>query len=746
MGLLLLGLATLLIYVLVYSANSMDRSAIERQRELADNALSVRLVQSLSELRSVAWWDEMVVKSRPGSLDADWLDVEVGVFVTTSYSHDRILILDKNGQPIYGFGSDARLVPAAQAHYAQLVAPLVAQVRGGPNRSPRITDHTLTDSVRENSDITERSYGRGAAAVMSDRGKPVLASVMSITPSMDMSLNNANPQLLVSVIDVNGKVLADIGESILMPDLSFAKRGDRRQGQFELVSDFGKPLGALVWTPGNPGRSLFYNLIPLILIVLIATTGMIAFLFTRLIGSARSLARREAESRFLADHDVLTGLPNRRQLEAIYGRHFENDASADQPLAIACIDLDRFKDINDTLGHQAGDALICAVGNRLRAMLSVGDTLARLGGDEFAILRPAFDVSRAKELGDLIDACFADAFDVTGHKIETGASMGISIATFSTAFDEAIRHADIALYDAKANGRGTSTLFTPEMAKRVEKRHALEIDLKRAIAEGELSLAYQPIIEAATGAITSVEALVRWNCPIHGQVGPDVFIPIAEEAGLMADLGRFVVCQAVEDAKRWPGITTAINISPAQLRSATIIADLLGPAQRAGISPHTITIEITESVLMSSDERTMRVLRQLKSYGFTLALDDFGTGYSSLAYLRDFPFDKLKIDRSFVKGLSVNDRALAVVEGVVNFGRILGREIVAEGIETEQEMQAMQQAGCTHLQGFLFSRPLPAEHIEALAATFGRPTAGPYPATTMEEAGASITSLRKRRR
>ncbi len=746
MGLLLLGLATLLIYVLVYSANSMDRAAIEKQRELADNALSVRLVQSLSELRSVAWWDDMVVKSRPETLDADWLDVEVGVFVTTSYAHDRILVLDRNDDPIYGFGNDARLDPRVQNHYARLIAPLVDQVRGGADRSPRIKDQTLTQSVREASEITERSYGRGAAAVMSDRGQPVLASVMSITPSMDMRLNTAKPQLLVSIIDINGKVLSDIGGSILMPDLSFAKPGDPRQGQFDLRSDFGKPLGALKWTPGNPGRSLFYNLIPLILVVLIATTGMIGYLFARLIGSARSLAEREAESRFLADHDMLTGLPNRRQLERIYGSHFADPVTGNQPLAIACVDLDRFKDINDTLGHQAGDALIRAVGSRLRSILAAGDTLARLGGDEFAILRPLAAASDGGALGDLIDACFAGPFDVTGHKIETGASMGINIATFTTPFDEAIRRADIALYDAKASGRGKATLFTPEMAGRVEKRHAIETDLKRAIADGELSLVYQPIIEAATGAITSVEALVRWNSEAHGQVPPDVFITVAEEAGLMADLGRFVIVQAIEDAKRWPGITTAINISPAQLRSATIVADLLGPAQRAGISPHNITIEITESVLMSSDERTMRVLRELKSYGFTLALDDFGTGYSSLAYLRDFPFDKLKIDRSFVKGLSVTDRALAVVEGVVNFGRILGREIVAEGIETEQEMQAMQQAGCTHLQGFLFSRPLPAEHIEALAATFGRPSKIPAISAPEPAAIAPIVPLQRRRR
>ena len=742
----LILLAAVLVTVVFYSATRMNQSAIAQQRKLTDNALSLRLVQALSELRSVSWWDEMVIKSRADALDAKWLDIEVGVFVTTSYKHDRIIVLDEANQPVYGFGQDTRLDQATQRHFAALVAPLVAQVRGGKDVSPRVTDRTLTSEVRENSKITDRTYGRGAAAVMSDNGRPVLASIMSITPSIDMALNTPRPRLLVSIIDVNGHMLTDIGRSILMPDLSFRKTGDARIGSYLLKSDDGRHMGTLGWKPAQPGDGLIGKVLPLVLLVLTAVGLIVAMLFARLITSAKRLAEREVEAQQLANHDALTGLPNRRKLRADFEALASNVMSRSRSVSVACIDLDRFKDINDTLGHQAGDELIRAVAARIEDMLKPSDTLARLGGDELAVVRHYRTTNDGDALTMAIATCFDRPFAVMGHEIEVNASIGLANAPVGSSFDDLMRQADIALYEAKAQGRGRSVRFTPPMAEKLQKRHSIEVDLRRALAERELTLNYQPIVEAATGAISSVEALVRWNSPLHGPVTPDVFVAIAEESGMMADLGRFVLEQAIEDAQKWPHIGTAINISPAQLRSATLVSDLIVATTRFGVSPRRITLEITESVLMSSDDRTMKVLNNLKACGFSLALDDFGTGYSSLSYLRDFPFDKLKIDRSFVQGLSVDHRSLAIVEGVVNFGRILGREIVAEGIETEQEMQAMQQAGCTHLQGFLFSRALPADHIEAMAATFGRLSAKRAPSlkpVAPDTAIAERSSIRK---
>lgn len=720
MSALLAGLAALLLVLLFYSASSMNQSAGQAQRALINNALSLRLVQSLSELRSVAWWDEMVIKSRGSDFDIDWLDVEVGVFVTTSYKHDRIIILNDQNQPIYGFGADARLDSATQKQISRLVRPLAEQIRGGKNISPRITDASFIEKLDEDSMITDRSYGRGAAAILSNNGRPVFAAAMEITPSLSKELESKRPHILVSVTDLNAAVLKDIGRSVLIKDLRYSNDDKQAENIFPIRSDDGKAMGALSWTPQQPGQALTRDLLPPILVVLIAAMLSIAALFKRLLGSTRELTKREIEAQYLANHDALTGLPNRRRLAARLEELRREYEAARTSISVACIDLDRFKDINDTLGHQAGDELIKAVARRIESRSLPGDMIARLGGDELAVIRLHQHANEGERLAAMITSSFDEAFTVMGHEIETKASLGVTSATLDRPFDDVMREADIALYEAKAMGRGGATHFVAPMAAKLEKRHSIENDLRRAIANRELTLNYQPIIEAATGRISSVEALVRWHSPVHGHVSPEIFVGIAEESGMMAGLGHFIIEQAIEDSQRWPHLKTAINISPAQLRSSTIVGELAGAAKRFGISPQMITIEVTETLLLTNDARTLKLLNQLKGHGFNLALDDFGTGYSSLAYLRDFPFDLLKIDRRFIKNVDQDAQALAIVEAVVNFGHILGHEIVAEGIETEQEMQAMQRAGCTHLQGFVFSKPLSADHIEALSATSSR--------------------------
>ncbi len=706
-----------------FTGAQMDRISIERQKELIDNAISLRLSQALSELRSVAWWDEMVKKSRGDKMDRDWLDIEVGVFVTTSYHHDRILLIDEYNNPVYGFGNDARLPVAQQTDLANALTPLIAQVRGGKNASPRISDERLTQEMRESSTITNRSYGRGAAAVISVDGKPVLASIMAVTPSIDMSLNVHRPRLLASFIDVTPGVLNDLGKSILIPDLAKHTKSAAGAANFALSTDDKHLLGILSWSPKRPGSELLAALAPFGIAAISILAAVLAFLGFSLLRSTRKLANREIEAQHLANHDALTNLPNRRHLEKELFERGGDSRQGPSRLACAVIDLDRFKDINDTLGHAAGDALIRVVAERLTTTLRDTDFVARLGGDEFAILRDCNGLLDAEDLSSRIASVFAKPFPVMGHDIETAASVGISMSAMNRAVDDLMREADIALYEAKAKQKGTTVQFAPAMASKIEQRRALEMDLKVAIAHRSLTMAYQPIVEAATGLVTSVEALVRWNSPKHGMVPPDVFVAIAEETGMMAELGRFVIEQSIEDSKRWPKVKTSINISPAQLRSATIVQDLLRPTKLQGVSPMQIILEITETVLMSNDQRTLHTLNILKEQGFSLALDDFGTGYSSLAYVRDFPFDKLKIDRSFVQGQKDKGRSLEIVKAVVNFGRVLGREVVAEGIETEAEMQAMQRAGVTHLQGYLFSKPISAAHLEALIAASGRLTA-----------------------
>ena len=748
MVLVMLALALLLLGVTAYSGRTMDQDAIARQQALIDNAFTTRLNRAVGELRSVAWWNDTVTYTAPETFDTAWLDREIGSYMYESYHHDRLMIFDERNKPIYVYGKGTGL--GTRHLTTDIIATLnvLRQARGGPDVSPRVETTATGNAIYEIGQTDHRKFSRGFGAIISINGRPALATALLITPSYDVQKTSPTRRVVLSIIDISQPVLTEIGRSSLMPDLSFKLARDKRLGAFDLRTDSGQLLATLNWTPKQPGTEMVRRVLPGILLVICAALAFLMILMIRLFASTKQLAIREAEARFMADHDALTGLPNRRRLEALFAALVESLAQSDNKIAVACVDLDRFKDINDTLGHHAGDELIKAVAARLQSKMRPDDTLARLGGDEFAILRPVRSGNGIDDITELVASCFSDSFAVIGHQIEANASIGVAFAARRDSFGEIIKRADIALYDAKANGRGRLSLFTSKMAEEIERRHAIQVDLKRAIAARELTLNYQPIVEAASGAITSVEALLRWTSPIHGSVPPDLFVSIAEEVGLMADLGKFVIEQAIEDAQRWPELTTAINISPAQLRSSTIVSDLLEPAKRFGVSPNRLTIEITESVLMSSDDRTLRVLNDLKCHGFTLALDDFGTGYSSLAYIRDFPFDKLKIDRSFVQGLSANDRALAIVEGVVKFGTILGREIVAEGIETEDEMRAMQSAGATHLQGFLFSRALPADHIEAIAATFGHTAVKRNRPATAAQAGTSLPTgqrLAKRR-
>ena len=497
-----------------------------------------------------------------------------------------------------------------------------------------------------------------------------------------------------------------------------------------------QPLEATAYT----GAAMVRRLLPWLGAAIACALAAMAMLIFRLYQSTSSLAAREVEAEHVASHDALTGLPNRRKLRAAYEQLGSDVMSRSRAVSIACIDLDRFKDVNDTMGHQAGDELIRAVAGRIEDVLRPNDTLARLGGDELTVLRHYRTRNDGDALSCAIADCFRRPFVVMGQEIEINASIGLTNASVDSSFEDLMKQADIALYEAKAKGRGQTVAFQEPMAEKLIRRHSIETDLRHALAARELTLHYQPIVDACTGAITSVEALMRWTSKVHGPVSPDVFITIAEDAGMMAELGRFAIDRAIEDARRWPHLSTAINISPAQLRSSSLVDDLRDACARFGVRPDCITIEITETVLIGNDLRTRKVLDRLKEIGFSLALDDFGTGYSSLSYLRDFPFDKLKIDRSFVKDVTSCDRSRAIVESVVNLGRILGLEIVAEGVETEQEMQAMHIAGCTHLQGFLFSRALPAEHIEEMASTLGRLAAPRVPVIVASSAGPNTPS------
>ncbi len=420
----------------------------------------------------------------------------------------------------------------------------------------------------------------------------------------------------------------------------------------------------------------------------------------------------QAAAREVATRDGLTGLPNRSSLIPEVKR-----ATADRSrvAALMMVDLDRFKAVNDTLGHPIGDALLCKVADRLTASLRATDMVGRLGGDEFAILQVGADQPAGAEiLAKRLVEVLSRPYVVNGHMIDIGASIGVAIATAGVDSEELFKQADIALYRAKEGGRGRYTFFEQHMDEAMQARRSLELDLRRALAFRQFELHYQPQMNLATREITGMEALLRWRHPERGLVAPNDFIPLAEETGLIVPLGEWVVRQACEDAATWPGeMAVAVNVSAKQLASGKLVRAVVDALARANLSASRLEVEITESVLMNDVAGCVETLHRIRDLGVRVSMDDFGTGYSSLSYLSSFPFDKIKIDQSFVRDRDPA-KSEAIIRAITAIGQHLGMSTIAEGVETEAQMGNMASSGCGSVQGFFISRPVPANEVAAL--------------------------------
>ena len=421
----------------------------------------------------------------------------------------------------------------------------------------------------------------------------------------------------------------------------------------------------------------------------------------------------QAKISHMARHDALTGLPNRVLFHEQLEQGLRRAGSGDQ-LAVLCLDLDHFKDINDSLGHPIGDALLKEVGRRLRATVGESDTVARLGGDEFSVVQ----IGRSEEAaarslaGRLVEAISAP-YEIDDHQIVIGVSIGISLSPQDGSDpDELLKNADLALYRAKADGRGTYRFFETGMDARAQARRLLEMDLRAALQRDEFQPYYQPIRDVASGRVVAFEALLRWNHPQRGLIAPINFIPLAEETGLIVQLGEFMLRSACADAATWPDdIDVAVNLSPVQFKNPNLIASVTEALTASGLAARRLELEITESVLLQNSEATLTTLHELRAMGVRISLDDFGTGYSSLSYLRSFPFDKIKIDRSFVSELATREDSMAIIRAVTGLGRSLGIVTTAEGVENDAQLELLRREGCTQAQGYLFSKPRPASDV-----------------------------------
>ncbi|MBR0957383.1 bifunctional diguanylate cyclase/phosphodiesterase [Bradyrhizobium japonicum] len=421
----------------------------------------------------------------------------------------------------------------------------------------------------------------------------------------------------------------------------------------------------------------------------------------------------QAKISHMARHDALTSLPNRVLFHEELEQGLRRTKSGDQ-LAVLCLDLDHFKDINDSLGHPIGDALLKEVGRRLKATVGEHDTVARLGGDEFAVVQIGrSEETAARSLAERLVEVISAPYEIDDHQIVIGVSIGISLSPQDGSNpDELLKNADLALYRAKADGRGTYRFFETGMDARAQARRLLEMDLRAALQRDEFQVYYQPIRDVASGRVVAFEALLRWNHPQRGLIAPINFIPLAEETGLIVQLGEFVLRSACTDAATWPDdVDVAVNLSPVQFKSPNLIASVTEALAASGLDACRLELEITESVLLQNSEATLATLHELRAMGVRISLDDFGTGYSSLSYLRSFPFDKIKIDRSFVSELATREDSMAIIRAVTSLGRSLGIVTTAEGVENDVQLELLRREGCTQAQGYLFSKPRPASDV-----------------------------------
>jgi len=418
----------------------------------------------------------------------------------------------------------------------------------------------------------------------------------------------------------------------------------------------------------------------------------------------------------MAHHDALTDLPNRVMLGE-WLEHALAHVARGQSFALLHIGLDDFKAVNETLGHEVGDELLKIVAARLRGCVREAELVARVGGDEFAVVQngvtsPTDAALLARRIREIISA----PYNLRGQIAIVDASIGITLAPGDAhVSQELMKNADMALHRAKAEGRGSYRFFEPGMDARMQTRRTLELALRNALPNGEFELYYQPVVDLSSNAVTSCEALIRWRHPERGMIPPVEFIPVAEELGLIVPLGEWVIRKACADAATWPaGIKVAINLSPTQLSSRQLVPTVVNALASSRLSSQRLVFEITEAVLMQNTESNLTTLHQLRELGARIALDDFGTGYSSLSYLRSFPFDKIKIDRSFIKGLDDGDESVSIVRAITGLARSLDMATTAEGVETEEQLDQVRQLGCNEMQGYLFSRPVPLRDLAPL--------------------------------
>ncbi len=733
-ALLALGLTATVFYALHTAARQADLVSAERQGHEAQLAVDDALDELAQSQSGVAIWSPLLRELYKSQPNWGWIDINAGTWLNYVFAHDVDIILSPHDAPVYMMQDGERLAsPGRPASiYTRAAAPLIDSVRERTHRAANPHERLPGQPLANHASVRTSPSAIHATSTVAVGDRLAAVSVMRIVP--DGSDGDAPPgpaPLLLSVRYLDRSFVQQLASvQLLAGARATVGRTFQAERGVALTAEDGKRIGMLAWRPDQPGQAVWKAMVPTAAAVLAGLLATVAALLAGVgrlmrkdaatLGQLRvahlELQAKEAQAHRLAYHDTLTGLANRARLLTMLDDMLGLGAP-EGVSAVLLIDLDRFKQVNDTLGHLAGDHLIRQVGMRLEALVLPGDLVARLGGDEFAVLLGTrADEAAIGTVAGAMVAAIQEPFVVLGANVHIGASIGI--ACFRDAQGdrtELMRTADIAMYRAKAEGRNGYRFFIADMDESVKLRREIEDDLREAIArESELFVHYQPQMDGSGSRVIGVEALLRWQHPRRGWLAPAAFINVAEESGLIGALTRRVLRDACGVAVAWPGLSVAVNISPVQFRSRTLAAELIAIVRETGARAQQIELEVTESVLLDNDEVVRATLGALRRAGFRIALDDFGTGYSSLSYLSKFEVDKIKIDRSFIQRLGEADDAAAIIHAVVRLGHAMGLLVTAEGVETGLQRAFLENAGCNELQGFLFSEAVPAAALQRL--------------------------------
>jgi diguanylate cyclase (GGDEF)-like protein len=698
---LIIGLT---IAMLIGIANEANWRAAEQQLERLENAFRKEQRRTLLETATLASgrserfsasYDALATLPPEQLITAGWQLMGFGSFY----------MLDASGMVLFGAENG---VPAGAPGFRAL-EPLIVHIMRDAYRAR--LDAERRNAAHLSSPGFERSH---AASGLVHNGQSL--AIVTAVPINPATRRIGGPDLFIALRELNDQDIAAMAGAQGLRGLRFTAIPVFGGPSLPVRDATGETIGSLVWEVERPGSEMLPRLLLIALISVLALALNVLILFRKLRSLAMQFAQDEERSRRLASHDHLSGLLNRRSFGDRMAQELERIARNGGAFALHLIDLDKFKEVNDTLGHQAGDEVIRQTAKRLSGLVRGADIVARLGGDEFAILQVEIGTAQdAASLAARIRTAVNEPILIGGAEAHVGCSIGIAMAPEnSNDGHELMKLADSALYEAKNDGRNRFRFFEQKIDQALKMKQLVEDELRDAIANDQLELHYQPQVSADSARIIGLEALVRWRHPKRGLIPPAEFISLAEERGLIVPLSNWVLRRALSDGKRWPGLTMAVNVSAAQFKHHNFVSGLLGLIEETGFEPSRLELELTEGMIVDDEQKAEDAIYGLRGHGIRLALDDFGTGYSSLIYLRRFSFDKIKIDRSFLEYMEATGESAILVHSVVHLGRALGLTVCAEGVETDEQRRFLQAVGCHELQGYLFSRPLPADQIDGL--------------------------------